>query len=415
MIMREPRRLPEDPQIRELVRLARTRNVSRRNVLAGAAGIAGVGALLAACGTGGSGGSGGTSAGGLTPGTDVSDTEKLVRWANWTFYLDYDDESRTRPTLEAFTEASGIEVEYIEDIEDNDTFYGKVQSQLSQGQDIGFDIVTPTDWMAARLIRQGYVQELDHANIPNLENLVDGLRDVDFDPGRKRSVTWQSGYGLIAWNTELVPEGLGSISDLWKPEYKGRVEVLSEMRDTIGLVMLEQGVDISGDWGDDEFYNALAVIEENIKSGQIRQVRGNSYTEDLISGDAVAVIGWSGDIVALNFEAEDKFAYKIVDSGVTLWSDNLMVPIGATHKKNAELLIDHYYEPEVAAEVAAWVNYITPVEGAREAMEAIDPELMENELIFPDSDTLAKAHVFRSLSPEEEEKYNGDFLSVIGA
>lgn len=414
MSARRGRELPEDPLTRELVQQARAAAVSRRSVLAGAAGAAGLGALLAACGTGGAGG-GATTGAGITPGTDVSDTEKLVRWANWTFYLDYDDDTRSRPTLEAFTEKTGIEAQYVEDIEDNDTFYGKVQSQLAQGQDIGFDIVTLTDWMAARLIRQGYVQELDHGNIPNLDNLVEGLRNVDFDPGRKKSVTWQSGYALIAWNTELVPEGLEAVSDLWKPEYKGRVEVLSEMRDTIGLIMLEQGVDISGDWGDDEFYAALEVVEEQIASGQIRQVRGNSYTEDLISGDAIAVMAWSGDIVALNFEADDKFAYKIVDSGVTLWSDNLMVPIGATHKKNAELLIDHYFEPEVAAEVAAWVNFITPVEGAREAMEAIDPELMDNELIFPDSDTLAKAHVFRSLSPEEEEQYNGDFLSVIGA
>ena len=412
MTAREPRRLPQDPEIRELVQLARA-SVSRRNVLAGAAGIAGMSALLAACGAGG--GTGAASSSGPQPAQDVSETEKVVKWANWALYLDYDEESGTRPTLERFSEETGIKAEYVEDIEDNDTFYGKVQSQLAQGQDIGYDIVSPTDWMAARLIRQGYVQELDHANIPNLANLVDGLRDVDFDPGRKRSVTWQSGYGLVAWNKELVPEGINTVSDLWKPEYKGRVEVLSEMRDTIGLIMLEQGVDISGDWGDDEFYAALEVIEENIKNGQIRQVRGNSYAEDMVSGDAIAVIGWSGDIVALNFEAGDKFDYKIVDSGVTLWSDNLMVPIGSRHKTNAEKLMNFYYDPEVAAEVAAWVNYITPVEGAREAMEAIDPELMDNELIFPDSATLAKAHVFRTLTPEEEEKYNGDFLSVIGA
>lgn len=412
--MTRRRPLPDDPQLRELVRLARSRAVSRRNVLAGAAGIAGVGALLAACGTGGSS-STGTGSGGPTPAEDLSDSEKIVRWASWSLYLDYDEETNSRPTLERFSQETGIEATYVEDIEDNDTFYGKVQAQLAQGQDIGYDVVTPTDWMAARLIRQGYVQELDHGNIPNLENLVEDLRNVDFDPGRKRSVTWQSGYGLVAWNKELVPEGINEISDLWKPEYKGRVEVLSEMRDTIGLIMLSQGVDISGDWGDDEFYNALAVIEENIQNGQIRQVRGNSYAEDMVSGDAIAVMAWSGDIVALNFEAGDKFGYKILDSGVTLWSDNLQVPIGSPHKKNAEALINYYYEPEVAAEVAAWVNYITPVVGAREAMEEIDPELVDNELIFPDSETLAKAHVFRTLTPEEEEKYNGDFLAVIGA
>src|SRR5690606_21704157 len=231
MSARRGRELPEDPLTRELVQQARAAAVSRRSVLAGAAGAAGLGARLAACGTGGTGG-GATTGTGITPGTDVSDTEKLVRWANWTFYLDYDDDTRSRPTLEAFTESTGIEAQYVEDIEDNDTFYGKVQSQLAQGQDIGFDIVTLTDWMTARLIRQGYVQELDHGNIPNLDNLVEGLRNVDFDPGRKKSVTWQSGYALIAWNTELVPEGLDAVSDLWKPEYKGRVEVLSEMRDT---------------------------------------------------------------------------------------------------------------------------------------------------------------------------------------
>ncbi|QTE30571.1 polyamine ABC transporter substrate-binding protein [Pengzhenrongella sicca] len=412
--MTRARDLPGDPLIRSLVQQARRSQrgaVSRRTVLAGA-GVAGVGSLLAACGTGGT--SGGTSSS-AAPGTDVSATDPTVSWANWTLYLDYDDESQSYPTLDAFAAETGITANYAEDIDDNDTYFGKIQGQLAIGQDIGQDIVVFTDWMAARMIRLGYTQELDRTNIPNASNLLASLQEVDFDPGRKHSLTWQSGFGGLAWSKEKIPGGLTSVSDLWKPEYKGRVEVLSEMRDTIGLIMLDQGVDISGDWGDDEFDAALAVVTEQIASGQIRQVKGNSYKEDLISGDAVAVIGWSGDITQINFEYDDQWSFLLPEAGGTLWSDNMEIPIGATHKANAEALMNYYYDPVVAAQVAAYVNFICPVDGAQDAMADIDPSLVENPLIFPDAATLAQAHVFRSLSAEEETKYNGAYLTAVGA
>ena len=409
---------PSDPVVRAIVRaqmaqLARRPGVSRRSVLQTGAGVAGVGALLAACGTGGTPSAEGSSAGG--PVEDVSESDPTVNWANWTLYLDYDDESQTYPTLERFTEETGITVNYAEDIEDNDSYYGRIQGQLANGQDIGQDIVTLTDWMAARMIRLGYTQALDKGNIPNWENLLPGLRDVSFDPGREHSLTWQSGFAGIAWNKQAVPDGLRSVSDLWNPDLAGRVEVLSEMRDTVGLIMLEQGVDPSSeDWGDDEFFAALEVLEQQIGSGQIRQVRGNSYAEDLVSGDALAVIGWSGDITVLNFENGDNWEFLLPEAGGTLWSDNLMVPVGSPRKANAERLMNYYYDPAVAAEVAAYVNYICPVEGAYDEMLAIDPELADNQLIFPDEDTLSRAHVFRALTPEEETRYNTEFQSVIG-
>lgn len=395
------------PHVRPLV----AAQLTRRGVLRGA-GVLGVGGLLAACGTG-SGTEGTSTAGTLTPAQDRSDTEKVVNWANWTLYLDQSEDGQSYPTLEAFTEQTGIEVTYSEDIDGNDSYYGKIQGQLANGQDIGQDIVTFTDWMAARMIRQGYTQELDEANIPNKKNILPNLADVDFDPGRRHSLTWQSGFAGLAWNTEKVPE-MRSVEDLWRPELRGRVEVLDEMRDTMGLIMMSQGVDISGDWGEDEFAAALAVLEEQIASGQIRQVRGNSYKEDLISEDALAVIGWSGDITQINFENGDKWAFALPESGGTLWSDNLLVPIGSPHKKNAETLMNYYYDPEVAAQVAAWVNYISPVQGAREAMEAIDPELVDDPLIFPTDEYLQNVQVFRSLEPAEEQQFNADFQAVIG-
>lgn len=407
------RPVPTDPRVRALIAQARqgrgrSTDLGRRSFLLGAVGTVGAGALLAACGTG-------SPSEASNPAKDQSDEDKLVRWANWTQYLDQNEDGTEYPTLAAFEAASGISVTYAEDIEDNDAFYGKVSGQLKNGQDIGYDIVTLTDWMAARMIRLGYTQELDRASMPNTDNILPSLANVDFDPGRKHSLTWQSGFAGLAWDKSKVPGGLHSIEDLWKPELAGRVEVLSEMRDTMGLIMFSQGIDPAGDWSDDDFYGSLDILREKIDSGHIRKVLGNSYTQDLASGDAIAVIGWSGDITSLNYESDDRFEFAIPDAGGTLWSDNLMVPIGSPAKANAEKLIDYYYDPEVAAEVAAWVNYITPVQGAQEAMVAIDPDLAENPMIFPTAEILSKVSVFRTLDPAEEARYNGEFLTVIGA
>ncbi|WP_232496651.1 polyamine ABC transporter substrate-binding protein [Agromyces humatus] len=399
-----PRPLPQDPMIRSLIAQARRAQLNRRTLLAGAG--AGATALaLAACSAGG----GATKP---TPAADTSSTDKTLNWANWAAYIDEDD-AGNYPTLVAFTEETGIEVNYEVAVDDNNTYYGKVKDQLALGQDIGADLSVLTDWMIARWIRLGYGQELDHANLPNLANLTPSLQNPDFDPERKFSVPWQGGFAGIAWNKEAIPGGLSSVSDLWDASLKGRVGVLSEMRDTMGCIMLEQGVDIAGDWGDAEFSAAIEELDKQVADGQVRNIKGNSYLEDLKSEDTLAAIVWSGDITVINAEAGDKWEFAIPSAGGTLWNDNFIVPIGSPRKTNAETLINYYYEPEVAAEVAAWVNYITPVVGAKEAAIAIDPELAENQLIFPNEETLSQAHIFRSLSGAEEQKYQAEFQAIL--
>lgn len=227
------------------------------------------------------------------------------------------------------------------------------------------------------------------------------------------SLPWQGGFAGICWNKEKVPNGLASVDDLWDSALKGRVGVLSEMRDTMGLIMLAQGTDISGEWGDDEFANAMDAFTEQVTNGQIRNIKGNAYLNDLQSEDTYAAICWSGDITSLNATAGDKWEFAIPDAGGTLWNDTFIVPMGATHKANAEAVMNYYYEPEVAAELAAWVNYVTPVVGAKEAMDAIDPELASNQLIFPDDSTLETVHVFRTLTPQEENDYQAQFQKVL--
>ncbi|MFN8183407.1 MAG: spermidine/putrescine ABC transporter substrate-binding protein [Candidatus Nanopelagicales bacterium] len=378
--------------------------MSRRGFLS-SMGAAGAAAFLAACGTRGGTGNNLQPQGG-------GDSKTIV-WANWTLYLDYDEESRTYPTLVQFEEESGYTVEYREDIDDNVSFNGKVAPQLANGQNIGYDLVTPTDWLAAEWIRKGYAATIDEQTVPNKKNILPALQDVQFDPGREYSLTWQSGFAGLAWNKERVPNGLRTINDLWNPELKGKVVVLSEMRDTVGCIMLSQGVDISESFTDEQFMAGLDVLQQQVDSGQVKQVKGNSYKEDLINEQAWAAIAWSGDIFQINAEEGDKWEFALPDTGGTLWSDNLLIPITASNPKGAQALMDFYYRPEIAAEVAAYVNFVCPVQGAKEEMMKIDKTLAESPWIFPTDEILQNAFVFRPLTPEEQVQYTDAFGRVI--
>ena len=394
-----PKDNPLATETRELVRA----QLSRRGVIAGVGGLGAVG-LLAACGTkSATKGSPSASAGGGT-----------VRWANWTLYLDYDSKTKLYPTLEAFQKKSGIKVSYKEDVDDNDSFYGKVQGQLKLGQDIGYDIVTLTDWMAGRWIRLGYTQKLDVAAIPNKVNILDKLATVGFDNGRNNSLTWQSGFAGFGWNKEKIPGGIKTLDQLFAPANKGKIEVLSEMRDTMGIILQYQGVDIESKFTEAQFMNGIDFLQKKIADGFIRKVVGNSYKEDLISGDAIAVIGWSGDMFQLATENAGKFDFAIPESGGTLWSDNMMIPSTSKNKLNAEKVMNYYYEPAVAAQVAAYVNYICPVKGAQAEMEKIDPKLAVSPYIFPSSATLKTTKVFRTLTPAEETTFTTAFQKATG-
>lgn len=373
--------------------------ISRRSILVGAGGLGGAG-LLAACGGGGE---------------KQAETAQVVRWGNWPLYLDFDEATKTYPTLVKFSEQTDIEAKYFEDYNDNDEFFGKVQAQLKLGKDIGYDVVTPTDWMAARWLRLGYAQKFDLANIPNAENILDSLKSPSYDPNRESTLTWQGIMSGFGWNTEKNPKGIRTLDDLFAPQNKGKIVVLTEMRDTIGVILLAQGVDIAT-VTEDQFMNAVDFMAGKISDGWIRGVKGNEYAEDLTSGDATAVIGWSGDMFILSSENEGKFDFAIPESGGTISGDNLMIPSTATPegKINGEKLINYYYDPVVAAEVAAYVNYVCPVQGAQAEMEKIAPELAKSEYIFPTEKTSSRLSVFRSLTPTEEKTWAEAFQQAQG-
>ena len=378
--------------------------ISRRALLAGAGGATAI-SLFGTAGV-----------------ESASAANATVRWANWSLYLDYDNKSKKYPTLVDFTKKTGIPVKYMEAIDDNDTFTAKVTPQLKLKKDIGYDIVVPTEWMAARWINSGFVQKFDDVAVPNKKNVLPFLLNRPLDPGRHYSLPWAGIIAGIAWNKKKLPAGINSIEDKTHPErglfsnpaLKGKIEVLSEMRDTIGLIMMWQGVDISKPFTQDKFDNALNYLQKKIKDGWIRQIKGQSYAEDMISGDAVAVIGWSGDINQLNLQNQNQFGFAIPESGGTFSTDNMMIPSTSTNKAGAEAVINYYYDPVVAARVANYINYVCPVSGAKEAMAKISPAQAKNPLIFPDDAMWKNLKVFRDLTAAEQIKFSTSFQKASG-
>jgi spermidine/putrescine transport system substrate-binding protein len=344
--------------------------------------------------------------------TDRSADEKQLNFSNWPEYIDV--KGKQMPSLNRFESETGISVAYNTDINDNNEFFGKVKNQLGSCEPIGRDIIVMTDWMAARMISLGWIQELDHDNLPNVDaNLAADLKSPSWDKERAYSVPWQSGLTGIAYNAKYTGE-IGSFEELMtRPDLKGKISLLSEMGDTMLFMLLLEGADPE-DFTQDEWDAAIGRLEGYVGSGHVRKFTGNDYIRDLDAGNIVAAEAWSGDVIAMQYDNPD-IKWVVPEEGLSLWSDNMMVPNRAEHKANAEALMNYYYEPEVAATLAAWVNYICPVDGAQEAMEKVDPSLVDNPLIFPDADFLANAYGFMELDEKTRQAYDKDFAQVIGA
>ncbi|MFJ7168744.1 spermidine/putrescine ABC transporter substrate-binding protein [Streptomyces globosus] len=389
-----------------------TRRVTRRAALRGL-GAAGLLSALAGCGV--------PSAyvpEGRRAGTDRSARERSLAFANWPMYMDTDaeDEER-RPTLEAFTERTGIEVRYTEEINDNDEFFGKVGPALINRQDTGHDLVVVSDWMAARFVRLGWAQAMDRTRQPNVaEHLDPQLRSPSFDAGRLHTVPWQSGITGIAYNRRALGREIRSVRDLWHPDLAGRVTLFSGLDESFALLMQGSGVDVTR-WTEADFHRMCDQVEELVRRRHIRRFTGNDYTSDLGKGDVLACQAYSGDAVQLQADNPD-IEFVVPEEGGELWAESLLIPNLARHKANAEALIDHYYAPEVAAELAAAVAYVCPVPAAREVLAASPDreraELAENPLVFPDGTMRGRLAVARDVTAAERRTLAGRWNAVVG-
>jgi spermidine/putrescine transport system substrate-binding protein len=325
---------------------------------------------LAACGGGGGGGNGGEATT-----AEAGPVKGELTISNWPGYIDPGDKG----TVAEFEEKTGVKVNYIEDINSNDSFFGKLQPQLEQGQSGGRSIFVVADYMAQQMHDLGYLEEFERDDLPTVfKNLEPSLQSPAFDPERKFSVPWQGGMTGIWVDTSKAPE-IKSINDLFDPKYKGKVTMLEELRETPALVMLAEGVDPAKATAD-QWLKAIDKINAAADSGQIRKFTGNEYTEDLTAGNIVAAIGWSGDASLIeNPNAE----WRMPTEGCVRWSENMVIPVGAPNTAAALAWMNFVYRPEVAADITEYVEYISPVQGVKEILEERGSELAESEIVFP--------------------------------
>ena len=367
------------------------RMTRRQLVQRGAAGVTilSLPGLLAACGGDGGGGGG-----------ELADT---LNFANWPLYIDIDEKTKKRPTLEQFTADTGIEVNYFEEINDNAEYFAKVQGPLSQGQGIDRDIFVFTDnsRFPGLLIGEEWVQKLDRELIPNIENLIDAQASPPFDPDREYSLPWQSGMTGIAWNEDLTGP-VESIEQLLEdPKLKGKVSMLMELADSVGLVMLANGDD-PGEVTGETFQRAVDRVQAAVDSGQVVKFTGNDFAQPLTRGQFAASIAWSGDMIQLLAD-NPKLKWAVPSDGGMIWTDNMFIPTGGS-VPTASTFMNFVYDPKVAAQIAAYVNYVPPVKGVKEELVKLDPDLANNTLIIPDEALLAQLHQYDSEALNDDEQ-----------
>jgi spermidine/putrescine transport system substrate-binding protein len=384
-------------------------DLSRRAFIgrAGAAGLSlsGLSTVLAACGS-----IKGTAVGvkGGTPAITTHRKASLngLTISNWPLYID-------KSVNKSFVKRYHVQgFAYHEDVNDNEEFFGKVQQPLAQGRDIGRDIVVLTDWMAARMLRLGYLDPLDKRNIPNAKNLQPTLQIPPWDPNRAYSLPWQSGMTGIGYDPRRTGREIKSYKDMFDPKFKGRVSFLNDPRDASNFILLMQGKKPE-DAKIDDVLAAIEVLDKANRSGQIRRFTGNDYTQDLTKGNLWICQAYSGDIIQLQAD-NPHLKFVIPEEGATLWSDNMLIPRHAAHPYAAETYMNYVYDPEVAAKIAAYVNYFSPVVGAKEVLAKTDPKLADNQLIFPDAATMAKLHPFPVLDSQDERRMNEAMQQVVG-
>jgi spermidine/putrescine transport system substrate-binding protein len=341
---------------------------------------------LAACG-GGGGIDEGADTSNITTATGGNPTGKLTI-SNWPLYID-------NQTIADFQKATGINTTYIQDVNDNNEFFGKVQPLLSQGDSGGRSIMIVTDWMAKKMYDLGYLQNLDKSQIETVDqNMIPSLKSPDFDPERQFSAPWQSGMTGLVVRKDLAPN-VKSVNDLFDPQYKGKVTVLKEMRDVVPLVMAADGIEPSEATTED-WLAAIDKLQTNVDNGQIRRFTGNDYVQDMAKGDVVAAIGWSGDAVQAQID-NPNIEYRQPTQGCALWSDNMVIPVGAPNPAAAYEFMNYVYTPENQAQITAYVNYISPVEGVKPILEKEDPSIANNQLIFPSEEYISNC--FTQVSP----------------
>jgi spermidine/putrescine transport system substrate-binding protein len=402
--------------------------IARRRFLQATA-LAGVGAFLAACGAQGASESASAGAATSAPGATTAASGStspsaaggkiggVLNFANWIGYIDVSEDGSSYPSLDEFKKQTGISVNYNEAISDNEEFFNSdLQPPLSQNLATAWDLIVVTDWMVARLVRLGWLEAIDLTATPNFPaNLLPQYHGRSFDPGTKFAAPWQSGMTGIGFDRKKTGD-VTSLAALWDAKYKGRITYLADnMRDTVGLTAIKLGFD-PATITRAQFDESLAEIDKAVKGKLVRQLAGNSYVDAMASGDAIVAMAFSADVLTLlvpDQKPDQDFRFAVAREGGMLWTDNMCMPKGVKNKNQAQAFINFYYNPRIAAQVEAYVNFVCPVKGAAEVLKATNPDVANNPLIFPPADVVARLHQFRALDANEEKDWNQAFSKVL--
>jgi spermidine/putrescine transport system substrate-binding protein len=385
-------------------------------------GAAGAGLALSACGVQSN----------KAPASKRGDAQKFwagkqkhghINFANWPLYMD-----PKHPELRRFTASTGITVTYKEVIEDNATWYAKIQPQLAAGRSIGYDLMVMTNGINfSELVDLGYVAPLDHARLPNFAKYAgEKYKNETFDPGNIFSIPWASGMTGIGYNPQYVKTPPTAIADLWDPQYKGKVGMMADIMEVGNFAMLLDGIEPT-DSGPDEWAKAADRLRNQREKGIVRAYYDTDYIEQLANGNVWLSMAWSGDVFQQNVSAGTNLKFVLPDEGATLWADNMMIPTTARNPVGAITLMDFFYDPAIAASLTEYINYITPVPSTRdliraEAAKASGTErqaleqVANSPLVFPSEKDYNKLFSYRPFeNAGERQKYQSIFQPIIEA
>ncbi|MDA2890566.1 spermidine/putrescine ABC transporter substrate-binding protein [Mycolicibacterium sp. BiH015] len=387
-----------NPQL--LARMTSNRTSRRRFLGGSAAAAAGLtlgSSFLAACGSGSESSSSSSEDSGPASGT--------LRISNWPLYM-------ADGFIAAFQTASGITVDYKEDLNDNEQWFAKVKEPLSRKQDIGADLAVPTTFLAVRLNQLGWLNKINHDAVPNMKNLRPDLLEASVDPGREFSAPYMSGLVGLAYNRAATGRDIRTIDDLWDPAFKGRVSLFSDAQDGLGMIMLSQGNSPENPTTE-SVQQAVDLVREQNDAGQIRRFTGNDYADDLAAGNIAVAQAYSGDIVQLQADNPD-LQFVVPESGATTFVDTMVIPYTTQNQKAAEAWIDYVYDRANYAKLVSYVQYIPVLSDMTDELTKIDPESANNPLINPPADVLAKSKGWAALTDEQTQEYNTAYAAVTG-
>lgn len=390
---------PEHVDPRVMSRFASARTNRRRFIGGGAAAAAAAilgPSFLAACGSSGTDSATSSAA---------AQNEKLLRISNWPLYM-------ADGFVAEFQKTSGITTDYKEDYNDNEQWFAKVKEPLQRRQDIGADLVVPTEFMAARIKGLGWLNEISDAGVPNKKNLRQDLLDSKVDPGRKYTAPYMTGMVGLAYNRAATGRDIRSIDDLWDPAFKGRVSLFSDVQDAMGMIMQSQG-NSPADPTTETVTKAVDLVREQKEKGQIRRFTGNDYADDLAAGNIAVAQAYSGDIVQLQADNPD-LQFVVPESGGDWFIDTMVIPYTTQNQKGAEEWINFVYDRANYAKLVAYVQYVPVLSDMTDDLTKVDPAVAKNPLINPPADIEKKLKSWAALTDEQTQEFNTLYAAVTG-